>query len=252
MKHNLPGSGISTEKFNSDLEGCLCKECQNNCPCVQRFGKNYSEDGKLLTKYLCGEESKAIVECNSNCQCSNKCENRNVQYGVRVQLELFCVANKGLGVITREDLKPGMFVCEYAGEVLSYEEARKRTLAQGKEDMNYIITVNEHCKSGVIKTYVDPRYFGNIGRFLNHSCDPNLTMLPIRVNNEIPLLCLFANREIRIGEELTFHYGLPSETDSRFHCHLEDDTDLLPCHCGAQACTGYLPFDESLFMNVKS
>jgi histone-lysine N-methyltransferase SETMAR len=137
-----------------------------------------------------------------------------------------------------------MFVCEYAGEVLSYEEAKRRTLAQEKKDMNYIITLNEHCQHGVIKTHIDPRYFGNVGRFLNHSCDPNLTMLPIRVNNEIPLLCLFANREIRIGEELTFRYGLLSETESR----VENDTDLLPCYCGTQACTGYLPFDSSLFI----
>ncbi|XP_062577639.1 probable histone-lysine N-methyltransferase set-23 [Saccostrea cucullata] len=248
VKHNIPGPGTQWEKFESLFEGCSCKECLSDCPCIQRFGRNYSEDGKLYSKYLHGEEQKVIVECNSNCTCSKNCVNKNVQHGVQIRLELFCTANKGAGVKTLEDVSPGMFVCEYAGEILTYEEAKNRSLAQQKRDMNYIITVNEHCKSGVIKTHVDPRYFGNVGRFLNHSCDPNLTMIPIRVNNEIPLLCLFANRKINTGEELTFHYGLSSEINVKNNTQLEvEDSNLIPCLCNAQGCSGYLPFDKTLF-----
>lgn len=176
------------------------------------------------------------------------CVNRVVQGGVKVRVELFWTVKKGIGVRTLEDVEPGAFVCEYAGEIISSDEARKRSLAQRKEDMNYIITVNEHCKSGVIKTHVDPRNFGNVGRFLNHSCDPNLSMVPVRVDTEIPLLSLFANRKISSGEELTFHYGLSSVAERTVHSDIDQkEGGLIPCDCGSPACQGYLPFDKTLF-----
>nr|XP_034308155.1 probable histone-lysine N-methyltransferase set-23 [Crassostrea gigas] len=248
VKHNIPGPGIDKEKFLPVFIGCSCHECISDCPCVQRFGQNYTEDGKLKTSYLDADEHKVMVECNGNCSCSQTCVNRVVQGGVKVRVELFWTVSKGIGVRTLEDLDPGAFVCEYAGEIISSDEARKRSLAQRKEDMNYIITVNEHCKSGVIKTHVDPRNFGNVGRFLNHSCDPNLTMLPVRIDSEIPLLCLFAKRKISSGEELNFHYGLSSGDERTVYSDIDGkESGLIPCNCGSQLCQGYLPFDKTLF-----
>ena len=248
MKHNIPGPGIEKEKFLPVLAGCSCKECADDCPCVQRFGASYNKDGTLQTQHLHSEGQKVMVECNRNCSCLKTCVNRVVQHGVNSRLELFWNSKKGHGVRTLEEISSGAFVCEYAGEVLSYEEAQKRSSLQTKADMNYIITVNEFCRSGVIKTHVDPRYFGNIGRFLNHSCEPNLFMVPVRVDTEIPLLALFANRKIKVGQELTFHYGISSVSESLNNSELEGkDYTLLPCYCGSQTCLGYLPFDKSLF-----
>jgi hypothetical protein len=116
------------------------------------------------------------------------------------------VAHKGLGLFAREDIQRLTFVCEYAGEVVGTSEAEQR-LKDAEGGMNYLIVLKEHCSSGVVLTCVDPRRFGNVGRFANHSCDPNLLMVPVRVDTPVPRLALFARRDVSAGEELTFDYS---------------------------------------------
>lgn len=113
---------------------------------------------------------------------------------------------RGFGLFACEDVKKLTFVCEYAGEVVGVSEAGRR-LGSGDGGMNYLIVLREHCATGVVLTCVDPRCMGNVGRFANHSCDPNLLMVPVRVDNSIPRLALFARRDITAGEELTFDYS---------------------------------------------
>ena len=80
---------------------------------------------------------------------------------------------------------------------------------------------------------------GNIGRYANHSCNPNLTMHPVRSElASVPHLALFANRAIAKGEELCFDYGNAGSS--------ANDTDVnnvnqTPCKCGAKNCRKYLP-----------
>ena len=42
---------------------------------------------------------------------------------------------------------------------------------------------------------------GNIGRYLNHSCEPNLEMVTIRSSSMVPHLALFTTRNV---EKVTF------------------------------------------------
>lgn len=85
---------------------------------------------------------------------------------------------------TLEPIPCGTFVCEYAGEVIGFEEARRRQLAQGLEDNNYIIAVREYAGQGPVNvTFVDPIVVENVGRFLNHSFQPNLFMVPVQVHS---------------------------------------------------------------------
>lgn len=54
---------------------------------------------------------------------------------------------------------------------------------------------------------IDARYYGNVSRFINHLCNPNL--LPIRVyvdhrDIRFPRLAYFSTREIKAGEELGY------------------------------------------------
>lgn len=132
----------------------------------------------------------------------------------------------------------GSFVCEYAGEVLTKTEALKRS--SQKHEMNYIIVVQEHHRDKTI-TIVDPTFIGNVGRYANHSCEPNLVMHPVRIESLVPHLALFAKRDIHKGEELSFDYGDGGGRD----CIIL--TGSKPCLCASKNCRGFLPFDKELY-----
>ena len=56
---------------------------------------------------------------------------------------------------------------------------------------------------------MDAAFYGNLSHFINHSCDPNLNIFNVYVNcldPNMPQLCLFAKKEIKKGEQITFDY----------------------------------------------
>lgn len=199
-----------------------------------------------------------MFECNALCTCSDACSNRVVQRGLRLRLEVYATKSRGWGVRTLEAIPRGTFVCEYAGEVIGFEEARRRQLAQRSDDNNYIIAVREHAGEGsTTETFVDPASVGNVGRFLNHSCQPNLFMQPVRVHSVVPRLALFAGRSIDTHEELTFDYSggysnhppgelLSAQSDAATRASKTDGLQRKECHCGADDCVQFLPLDLSI------
>lgn len=141
----------------------------------------------------------------------------------------------------------GLFVCEYAGEVIGPAEAESRnTRDKSTQKHNYIYWINESYgnKGSTVTTIIDPTALGNIGRYANHSCDPNLTVCPVRVESAVPKICLFSNRDIHSGEELTFDYGVRAESSTA------DGQELKECHCGEGTCAGRLPF-HNLLLDLK-
>lgn len=156
-------------------------------------------------------------------------------------MDVFLTPKKGYGLRTLSKIRKGQFVCEYAGEVISLDEAKRRTALLSNSDSNYIFILREHVHTATgvdaIVTCVDPTTKGNIGRFCNHSCDPNLFVVPVRFDSLIPHLAFFAQRDISEGEELCYSYG-PSSSNNILN---------KSCLCMSQNCTGKLPFDEFLF-----
>lgn len=68
-------------------------------------------------------------------------------------------------------------------------------------------------------------------RFLNHSCEPNCTLVQWEDETRLdgsPRLWVEARRAIRPGDELTIDYAWPAE-----------DEPLL-CRCGARNCRGFI------------
>lgn len=62
----------------------------------------------------------SVYECGPWCGCDRaRCQNRLVQRGIRVRLQVFQTDNCGWGVRCRDDLDRGTFVCTYAGELVS-------------------------------------------------------------------------------------------------------------------------------------
>ncbi|CAK9818133.1 Histone-lysine N-methyltransferase SETMAR [Anthophora quadrimaculata] len=228
---NIPGPGIDIEEFESEYTlGCMCTDQCFDCSCT-RGSPNYT-NGLLLDEKLSGP----IIECNSHCICTENCGNRVIQKGPLNSLIVSETSQKGLGLFTTKSIRRGQFICEYAGEVISIEEARRR-VEENKYSMNYVLVVSEHIGDRVIVTCIDPKYFGNIGRYSNHSCEPNADLVPIRVEGTVPRLCLFASRDIQIGEEITFNYA--GEVANSVH-NLSD----TPCLCGSNNCSGYLPHNS--------
>uniref|UniRef100_A0A914E4Y7 Histone-lysine N-methyltransferase SETMAR n=1 Tax=Acrobeloides nanus TaxID=290746 RepID=A0A914E4Y7_9BILA len=236
---NVPGQGANLDEFTIDFEGCTCMdECTfNSCSCL-RFGQNYDDEGRLL--HAIGS-TVPLLECHENCSCVTRettCGNRVVQNGVKFQLEPFYLKNKGYGLRAGEFIKAGQFIIEYAGEIISRDEAIKRSENKSPNDHNYILTIVEHVAGKERLTHIDAKKKANLARFINHSCEPNLRPYVVRSDCIVPHFGLFAMRDIQSGEELTYDYGELSKEQLI-------SQKGKPCLCGAANCRGILP--ASLF-----
>ena len=94
----------------------------------------------------------------------------------------------GLGLFARAPLRRGTFVVEYTGELLPSEEAYRR-------GGRYLFEVNS-------RWIVDGSGRENISRYINHSCRPNCEPRTRGMR-----ILIYALRDIRAGEELTYDYG---------------------------------------------
>nr|XP_037280806.1 histone-lysine N-methyltransferase SETMAR-like [Rhipicephalus microplus] len=216
---NVPGPGCDEQAFNEVFASCSCRPvCGSQCPCVVRSKR---------------AGCAAAIECSSLCTCGTACPIRHVQHGLRCRLQVFKTQAKGFGVRTMEFIHRGSYVCPYAGEVISIEVARQRVSKLARCESNYVMVLREN---GVVTLVVDPRSVGGVGRFLNHSCEPNLTITPVRAECVVPELALFAKRDISAGEELTYDYS-----DGSYSSPQRSNTK---CACGSKRCFGWLPMDK--------
>ncbi|XDV34092.1 hypothetical protein PO909_004297 [Leuciscus waleckii] len=81
---------------------------------------------------------------------------------------------------------------------------------------------------------IDARQEGNLGRYINHSCSPNLFVQNVFVDTHdlrFPWVAFFASKRIKAGTELTWDYNY--EVGSV-------EGKVLLCCCGSLRCTGRL------------
>ncbi|KAL3865188.1 hypothetical protein ACJMK2_006804 [Sinanodonta woodiana] len=163
-------------------------------------------------------------ECNSaTCPSGKKCQNQNFQKKEYPPQEPFQTVNRGLGLRTLVDIKRGQFVNEYVGEIIDNELCLERiSQAQQNKCTNFYMLALDKYR------VIDARFKGNLSRFINHSCDPNLVTQKWHVNGE-DRIGLFALKDIQAGSELTFNYN--------FDCL---GNEKIPCKCRAVDCSGYL------------
>ncbi|RNA32532.1 histone-lysine N-methyltransferase eggless isoform X4 [Brachionus plicatilis] len=81
---------------------------------------------------------------------------------------------------------------------------------------------------------MDAKILGNIGRYFNHSCAPNIFVQNVFVDTydlRFPWIAFFANHAIKAGTELCwdYNYTIGSVQDR-----------ILFCHCNASNCRGRL------------
>ncbi|MCL7050917.1 hypothetical protein MKW94_000167 [Papaver nudicaule] len=211
--------------FDNDYETA---EDINGQPMHDRFP--YDEDGRIILK-----EIYPVYECNSMCGCDKSCRNRVLQNGVKVKLEVFKTEKKGWALRAGEAIPRGTFVCEYIGEVLNDQDARKR---YHKESCSYLYHISSHIDSmselvegGTVSHVIDATRYGNVSRFINHSCSPNLITYQVLVDNmdsQLAHIGLYASRDIDKNEELAYDYRRELLAEEKAH----------PCYCGATNCRG--------------
>ncbi|VFQ68475.1 unnamed protein product [Cuscuta campestris] len=233
--------------------GCSCPDsmCSSQtCDHTYLFENDYEDARDIHGQPMCGrfpyddrgriilEEGYVVYECNQRCCCGKSCRNRVLQNGVRVKLEIFKTETKGWAVRAREAILRGTFVCEFIGEVISEEEANRRRCGYGKEGRAYFLKIDEQINDmsrlveGESPYVIDATNYGNVSRYINHSCSPNLVNHQVVVESmdyRLAHIGLFAGRDILAGEELTFDYRYKS---------FPGEEEGLPCLCGSSNCRG--------------
>ena len=187
-----------------------------------------------------------------------------VQKGRKHKLAIFRTDNGcGWGVKAMENIKAGSFVVEYVGEVITNDVAEERGKKYDAEGRTYLFDLDFNLGEENIYT-VDAAFYGNLSHFINHSCDPNLNIYSVFINNldpNMPQLAMFARRDIKRGEQITFDYcqssgqeqnqvssvmASPSKAVSRTLDELKKEEDQeeeknqtdvkSECRCGAKNC----------------
>uniref|UniRef100_A0A8C5GSA9 Euchromatic histone-lysine N-methyltransferase 2 n=1 Tax=Gouania willdenowi TaxID=441366 RepID=A0A8C5GSA9_GOUWI len=223
VSENCETSTMNIDRNITHLQHCSCTDdcSSSNCLCGQLSIRCwYDKDQRLLQEFN-KIEPPLIFECNMACSCYRTCKNRVVQAGIKVRLQLYRTEKMGWGVRALQDIPQGSFICEYVGELISDAEADVR------EDDSYLFDLDN--KDGEVYC-IDARYYGNISRFINHLCDPNL--IPVRVfmlhqDLRFPRIAFFSSRDILSGQELGFDYG------DRFW---DIKSKYFTCQCGSEKC----------------
>ncbi|XP_022938750.1 histone-lysine N-methyltransferase ASHH2 isoform X1 [Cucurbita moschata] len=184
-------------------------------------------DGRLG----CGDEClnrMLNIECvRGTCPCGDLCSNQQFQKRKYAKLRWLRCGKKGYGLQSVEDISKGQFLIEYVGEVLDMHayEARQKEYALNGHRHFYFMTLDG-------SEVIDACGKGNLGRFINHSCDPNCRTEKWMVNGEI-CIGLFALRDIKKGEEVTFDYNYVRVFGAA----------AKKCYCGSFQCRGYIGGD---------
>ncbi|OQV24054.1 putative Histone-lysine N-methyltransferase EHMT1 [Hypsibius exemplaris] len=199
--------------------GCRLGMCSTTtCVCLKR-GLGYSSTGTIVPGTCKGNP---IFECGSQCACGPNCSSRVVNG----EFEVFMTAKRGWGLRTSRTVQPGEFICEFVGEVVESDRLLHR---DQNNDWAMELTVDNY--DGTM-FHVDPTVCGNVARFLNHSCDPNLFPVRVYQSGDAPdtgvVMAMFSAQVIQKDRELTFHYG-----DAYWERQMERG---IYCNCGSSKC----------------
>lgn len=163
------------------------------------------------------------MECPGDCGCGDGCQNQRFQRKVYADVSVIKTDKKGFGLRANKDLKPNDFIFEYIGEVISEPAFRRRMHQYDQEGIKHF-----YFMSLAKSEFVDATKKGNLGRFCNHSCNPNCYVDKWVVGERLRM-GIFAERQIEAGEELTFNYNV-----DRY------GADPQPCYCGEPNCSGFI------------
>ncbi|XP_060196708.1 histone-lysine N-methyltransferase ASHH3-like isoform X2 [Lycium barbarum] len=170
---------------------------------------------------VCGSDCHCSMlwsSCSSGCKCGSSCLNKPFHKRPVKKMKTVKTEKCGSGIVADEDIKRKEFVIEYVGEVIDDKTCEERLwkMKHSGETNFYLCEINRDM-------VIDATYKGNKSRYINHSCCPNTEMQRWIIDGETRI-GIFATRDIRRGEHLTYDYQF---------VQFGADQD---CHCGAIEC----------------
>ena len=137
------------------------------------------------------------------------------------------IDNKGL--YASKNIKAKQIVIHYKGKLVTKKEVEKNPKFDNDKAI-YLFNVNNRYD-------LDGDFEYNDARLINHSCNPNC-----EVNGKGLKLWIFALRDIKKDEELSYDYGFGYDKDYK----------QFVCKCGANNCVGYIVREGSRWRIKKS
>uniref|UniRef100_A0AAX7UIY6 Euchromatic histone-lysine N-methyltransferase 1b n=1 Tax=Astatotilapia calliptera TaxID=8154 RepID=A0AAX7UIY6_ASTCA len=204
-------------------------------PCVNAVDSEPYPDGYKYIPENCVTSPMNIdrnITHLQYCVCKEDCSASICMCG---QLSLRCWYDKSgrlLPEFCREE-PPLIFECNHACSC--WRTCKNRVVQNGLRTRLQLFRTS---KKGWVKDSpitldlycIDARFYGNISRFLNHMCEPNLFACRVFTKHQdlrFPHIAFFASENIKAGEELGFNYG------DHFW---EVKSKVFSCECGSSKC----------------
>ena len=121
------------------------------------------------------------------------------------------------GLYANQDIKKGTKIIEYKGKIITARQSELDSKYDNDKAI-YLFNINK-------KYDLDGDFGFNTARLINHSCDPNCEVFGKGLR-----LWVYAMKDIKKGEELSYDYGFS----------FDEDFKNYPCKCGADKCVGYI------------
>ncbi len=121
------------------------------------------------------------------------------------------------GLYANCDIKKGTKIIEYKGKIISVKKSDTDPKFDNKKAI-YLFNINKRYD-------LDGDFKFNVARLINHSCEPNC-----EVSGEGMKIWVYAIKDIKKGEELSYDYGFS----------FDEDFKQFPCNCGSDNCVGYI------------
>ena len=168
---------------------------------------------KCFTATTSGYPAPYLFPSLSSYQCASKiyrCYSSQLSYARHLYLK-HTKTEAGFGVYSDCTIPKNTLLLFYEGECIrSIEVDKRRSTAEASRTMNYILTINETSITSsdiTFKLHYDATYFGNVGRFVNHSCDPNCNIVILRTDSMLGLPAFVSKEVVYRGQQLTIDYG---------------------------------------------
>ncbi len=121
------------------------------------------------------------------------------------------------GLYANKNIKNGAKIIEYKGRVITRKQAEENSKFDNDKAI-YLFNLNNRYD-------LDGDFRFNTARLINHSCNPNCEVAGTGLK-----VWIYAIRDIKKGEELSYDYGFSYDKDYKNY----------PCKCGERNCVGYI------------